>query len=72
MVLVNQRKDSLFNFNNIQCLWIEKEDAGVVAIYAMGEIIGIYRTEERAKEVLQEIVNYYNHENAKTFYLPKE
>ena len=57
MIIVSQNKNM-----TTECLELKIIDRGAkrFAIYSYGlsEDIGIYKTEERAKEVLQEIVNY--------------
>lgn len=69
MIIVSQDKCTIVNFNNIQNIRIEpygthikgkkiyKIFAGNFEGYATE--LGTYDTEERAKEVLQEIVRYY-------------
>ena len=69
MIIVNQNKCTIVNFNNIQNIRIEpygthikgkkiyKIFAGNFEGYATE--LGTYDTEERAKEVLQEIVSKY-------------
>lgn len=65
MIIVNQEKDGIFNFERITNIWIDKEDYLVdiqeikFEICADGETLGYYDTEERAEEVLQEIINAY-------------
>ena len=87
MIIVSQKKNRIFNFNNITEIYkekitefettqtrnITKNDIGKYVIrvttvtpYMIGEIctptideLGIYETEERAKEVLQEITDTY-------------
>jgi len=57
MVIVSQYKNM-----TTECLelrTIDRGDSGFsIYSYGLSEDIGIYKTEERAKEVLQEIVNY--------------
>lgn len=61
MLIVSQNKDALINFDNIANLVVIEKN--IVSICNIGEKIGItiaeYKTEERAKEVLQEIVIKY-------------
>lgn len=60
MIIVSQERNL-----TTECLELEiiERDIGF-AIYSYGlcEDIGIYKTEERAKEVLREIVKQYEHE----------
>ena len=66
MIIVSQDKKIIVNFNNITSLWIDnplENDEGYFSIEATGELgetIGYYKTEERAKEVLQEIKEAYS------------
>ena len=73
MIIVSQDKLQIFNFKTAKNIWIEEDEVEinqieqvVYSIYIDGEIVGTYETEERAKEVLQEIINAYldcNEEN---------
>lgn len=67
MIIVSQNKDEFVNFENIMCVNVTDCQEDGFLIYA-GFIagrddnyreLGYYKTEERAKEVLQEIVNKY-------------
>ena len=67
MIIVKQDKKGIVNFNNVTDIYIDKEDDGdrhfvfyipVSNIDGL-DILGIYETEERAKEVLQEITETY-------------
>lgn len=74
MIIVNQEKTEIINFNNVMNIEVTNCDEDGFGIFA-GVIIGVddnyrllgyYKTEERAKEVLQEIINSYldcNEEN---------
>lgn len=68
MIIVKQDKKGIVNFNNVTDIYIDKEDDGdrhfvfyipVSNIDGL-DILGIYETEERAKEVLAEIVQKYS------------
>lgn len=66
MIIVSQDKLQIFNFRTAKNIWIEEEEVEinqieqiVYSIYIDGEIVGAYETKERAKEVLQEIINAY-------------
>lgn len=71
MIIVNQYKDEIVNFDNVVNIQITDCDGDYVisAIALVGvddfyRELGYYKTEERAKEVLQEItVRYKNLEN---------
>ena len=63
MLILNQDKKSIYNFNNIISIQIEEGYNGFNLI-VYGAItnytsLGKYKTEERAKEVLQEIIEAY-------------
>ena len=64
MIIVSQEKNSIINFNNISSIELnEFEDEGWIIkcnIIDNSYInLAIYKTKERAKEVLQEIVDFY-------------
>jgi hypothetical protein len=63
MIIVSQDKEEIINLDNIQRLFIDADYISTV-IYAEcieDDIsIGMYKTEERAKEVLQEIAQKYS------------
>ena len=69
MVIVEQDKTYLVNFDNVEqvTLAVDKEEtkyAVIVTTTSNEEIVmGIYKTEERAKEVLGEIVESYTNWN---------
>ena len=56
MIIVSQDKKSIHNFDNILSLQVERSDVIVYDTINDGSSLGIYSSEERAKEVLQEIV----------------
>lgn len=67
MIIVNQEKTEIINFNNVMNIEVTNCDEDGFGIFA-GVIIGVddnyrllgyYKTEERAKEVLQEIIDMY-------------
>lgn len=62
MIIVNQNKDEIVNFDTINSLWICPDSEGRFTIEATADTnstLGCYKTEERAKEVLQEIIKAY-------------
>lgn len=65
MIIVSQDKTELINFNNIVRLSADVNANGEFLIEAHNfcddfeTVIGIYKSEERAKEVLHEIVGLY-------------
>ena len=62
MIIVNQNKESILNFDNSTTIRIYKTlcNYGIEACLINTNIadLGEYATEKRAKEVLQEIINY--------------
>ena len=66
MIIVNQRKTGIVNFDNTETLLLikinDKHGTKEVQVCARGNydyVLGEYQTEERAKEVLQEIAKIY-------------
>ena len=62
MIIVSQGKDELVNFNRTESVWINVDGEGKFLIEATADTnttLGTYKTEERAKEVLQEICKFY-------------
>ena len=61
MIIVSQDKVANINYNNIEAIYMLKKD-DKIEINVRGNYdytIGKYETEERAKDVLQEIINKY-------------
>ena len=71
MIIVSQNKNTIYNFDNTNCIYIRKAEAecriilfdNTYSIEGDGDCIGIYKTEERAKEVLEEITERYTNWN---------
>ena len=64
MIIVSQKKNSITNFDNVTNIEIDKfEDDGFLIkcqiTNKMYVNVGFYKTEKRAKEVLQEIITGY-------------
>lgn len=62
MIIISQDKTEIVNFNNIESIWICSDEEGIFTIEATADTntsLGEYQTEERAKEVLQEIIKAY-------------
>lgn len=59
MIIVSQDKDNVINYDNVTSLWIDDNvlDKTNTTFYINADenFLGEYETEERAKEVLQEI-----------------
>lgn len=61
MIIVSQDKMSIINFNNINEIRVRANqiimfDNTYTSSDDCSDVLGIYKTEERAKEVLQEII----------------
>lgn len=77
MIIVKQDRDEIVNFDNIMCMNItdcEEDGYLISAGFIVGRDdnyreLGYYKTEERAKEVLQEIVTLFKDE--KMFHIRK-
>ena len=67
MIIVSQNKRSIHNLENINYIFIKGYEYSEIrcinnvydANYTGGRILGSYLTEERAMEVLQEIIEQY-------------
>ena len=65
MIIVSQDKTKIVNFDNLIQIYItqdEEETANFIryeSVDSLYEDLGEYKTEERAKEVLQEIISKY-------------
>ena len=65
MLIVNQDRDKIVNFGNLTQVYITKDEEKIVCFIRFETVdsiyddLGQYKTEERAKEVLQEIVSKY-------------
>ena len=63
MIIVEQNKTYLVNFDNVEHISIaaneEETKYGIISVTKNDEIVlGVYETEERAKEVLQDFINW--------------
>ena len=73
MIIVSQDKGKIINFDNMTQVYItfdEGDDDVCIrteTVDSLYEDLGYYKTEERAKEVLQEIISKYK----TTLYNPK-
>ncbi len=62
MIIVSQDKTELVNFDKIESIWICPDEEGRFTLEATADTnatLGYYKTEERAKEVLNEIIKTY-------------
>ena len=63
MIIVSQDREEILNFENIENIWICSDEEGRFTIEATADTnstLGYYKTKERAKEVLMDIVKNYN------------
>ena len=71
MIIVSQDKTKIVNFDNLTQIYItrdEEETATFIryeTVDSLYDDLGEYKTEERAKEVLQEIIHIYGECNAR-------
>ena len=65
MLIVNQDRDKIVNFGNLTQVYITQDEDKIACfirfetVDSLYDDLGEYKTEERAKEVLQEIVSKY-------------
>lgn len=61
MIIVNQDKTEIINFDKVQNIYVSGRYISLNFELNNNEVIGTYETEERAKEVLDEIAEQYEH-----------
>ena len=69
MLIVSQDKEEIVNFDKVESIWICSDEEGRFTIEATADTnstLGYYETNERAKEILEEIVKEY--ENVKAIF----
>lgn len=76
MLIMSQDRKQIINFNRISILWIDdnktnKENKNY-EIYADGELIAIYQTEEKAERVLNDILVKIKLKAGDTFTMPED
>ena len=61
MIIVSQDKETIVNFDNVTEIAQEDGEIGITndILNDDFQVIAEYKTEERAKEVLQEIIEFY-------------
>ena len=65
MLIVNQDRDKIVNFGNLTQVYITQDEEKIACfirfetVDSLYDDLGEYKTEERAKEVLQEIWEFY-------------
>lgn len=55
MIIVNQDKTEIINFDKVQNIYVSSRYISLNFELNNNEVVGTYETEERAKEVLEEI-----------------
>ena len=68
MVIVSQNKDFIVNFKNIHSIGVDKVNGAYNINFVVGsgdDTLGEYATEERAKQVLQEMLKVYKQQTDK-------
>ena len=63
MIIVSQDKSEIINFDKVQNIYVSGRFISLNFELNNNEVIGIYETEERAKEVLKEILEAYKNCN---------
>ena len=64
MIILNQKKDIIINFSNVVSIYVQEKNVQVLMTFIEDALIlGKYATEERAKEVLNEIIERYTNWN---------
>lgn len=59
MLILSQYKNAIINLNNICKIYTYSKEISCCTTDNLVESLGMYKTEERAKEVLQEIIKAY-------------
>lgn len=82
MIIVEQNKTYLVNFDNVEHITIAKnEEETEYAIISVTKsrdeiILGVYETEEKAKQILKKIISFYSNciydKTFSTFYMPEK
>ena len=63
MVIVSQDKKAIVNFANISRIYVDSADNSIMCtLIGVGRdgVLAIYKTEEKAKEVLQDLISTYS------------
>ena len=76
MIIISQDKKSMYNFENIKSIDIVENEVYITddILADTGARIGKYKTEERAKSILEDIISFYirNEMQNKVYRMPKE
>lgn len=64
MIILNQKKDIIINFSNVVSIYVQDTNVQMLMTFIEDALIlGKYATKERAKEVLEEILERYTNWN---------
>ena len=63
MLIISQDKSEIINFDKVQNIYVSGRFISLNFELNNNEVIGTYETEERAKEVLKEILEAYKNCN---------
>ncbi len=69
MLIISQDKSEIINFDKVQNIYVSGRFISLNFELNNNEVIGTYETEERAKEVLKEILEAYKNCNYYSFSL---
>lgn len=81
MIIVSQEKEEIINFNNVEKIYIQEVILSTKTVYLIKcktreeeERLGQYATEEKAKQILQDIISFYirNENQNKVYRMPEE
>lgn len=74
MIIINQTRDSIINFNNAQGIELVGQNIFVEFDYngVTCQQIGSYGSEERAKEVFRELIEMLENGHIEKYRMPKE
>ena len=60
MIILNQKKNIIINFSNVVSIYVQEKNVQVLMSFIEDALIlGKYATEERAKEVKEDIIDKY-------------
>ena len=73
MIVISQDKKRIYNFDNIKLIEVLNNDIFIIddILAVEGPFLGTYESEERAEEILRDIVHWYDIE-AKVYRMPEE
>lgn len=62
MIIVSQNREQIINFNTLSFIGLSEENMKQIVAHDVNKhvfFVGIYKTEERAREVLEKIITVY-------------